>query len=945
MKKIFKGLICAGLATSIAAGMIGAAGCNNNNNNPGSGGNIVYRDPETDALKLAIGAVDQKFNPMFYTSLNDGTIANLTQVSLITTDKDGKLVVGEDQPTVALDYLETYYDANGTKLVTGDGKKITPETDGDQNGYTTYEFLIKNGMKFSDGVDLTVMDVLFNLYVYLDPLYSGSNTVYSTRIEGLQAYRTNTPGAPDAVGGTNTDAKYYVAANKRYEDLYKWANGDTSSYVKKDLKTVIELYKEVLGTDWNSIATGFEKTYEDYYFTEAWQAFFFMEGVFEEQKKMNDNGVPVRFKDSNGKYPTEIDPKAEDTVTNLTGTKVGEVSSRGQGLIQMMDYAATEELIDAYIAEHPGTSKADAKTALQKAEAVNYLYSQNAGGVRYGKNYETDKEDYTIIENKSGIKSILSEGSFVSRVIEAFYQDELTNAANSTVQVVKNIKGITVSRSNRFNGTTLSEEHDILKIKVVGVDPKAKWNFGFSIAPMHYYSGTYDGKNYVEAAMNEYEAGTIYGDTMEATEFGVKYSDINFTNYVLAEGSKNGVPVGAGPYMCTTSNGGNNPGAMDFFDNNVAYFKRNENFTTMGSEVENAKIKYVTYKVTSDDQIVNSLLTGEIDYGEPIAKADNQTALRSLAQTTYETGGYGYIGINPKYVEDIEIRQAIMMAFDTSHLRDYYGNSLVNIINRPMSNTSWIWDYVGKSSTAYTTPYYKRASKAQEIIDYIEANGAWRYQGGTWHNTENGKTGLSFNFTIAGESTDHPAYDMFTYAKRLLEQAGFSISVGTDIRALTKLVTGDLEVWAAAWSSSIDPDPYQIYSKYSKASSTKNWYKDGIINDSTGKFDTEKEIVEALNEKIMAGRQTLAERARAEIYGKSTSKTDYSQMSTLDLIMALAVEFPTYQRKDLCVYNGNVLDANSMHIADASHNMGPISELWKVSYHVRPADAEEEGTN
>lgn len=942
MKKILKGLICAGLAASIGAGMVGAAGCNNNKN-PGSGGKIEYRDPEKDALRLAIGGVDQKFNPMFYTSLNDGTIANLTQVSLITTDSEGKLVVGDDQPTVALDYLETYYDANGTKLATGDGKNITAapggNVNGDQNGYTTYEFLIKNNMKFSDGEALTVMDVLFNLYVYLDPLYSGSSTIYSTRIEGLQAYRSNTPGAPDTVGGTNTDAKYYIAAQKRYEDLYKWANNEASNYAKGDLKTAIERYQDMLNTDWNSIATSYAKTYEDYYFTEAWQAFFFSQGVFEEQKKPNDNGVPVRFKDGNGKYATEIDPKADAAVTNVEGD-VGAISSRGRGLIQMMEYATVDSEVNAYIAEHPGTSVEDAKVALQKKEAIEYLYTQNAGGIRYGINYDKDKDDYTIIENKSGIKSILSEGYFASIVIEAFYQDELTKAASEIEQVVKNISGITVSNSNQFNGKTLDEKHDILKIKVVGVDPKAKWNFGFSVAPMHYYSGTYESKNYVEAAMNDYKAGRIYDGT--ATEFGVKYSDINFTNYVLAEGGKNGVPIGAGPYMCMASSGGDKrPGSMEFFDNNVAYFKRNDNFTTMGSGVDNAKIKYVTYKVTGDDQIVNSLTAGEIDYGEPIAKADNQTALRHMAQTTYETGGYGYIGINPKYVEDREIRQAIMMSFDTSHLRDYYGNSLVNIINRPMSNTSWVWDYVGKKSTAYTTPYYKRASKAQEIIDYIEANGAWRYKNGTWTNTENGKAGLSFNFTIAGESTDHPAYDMFTYSKRLLEQAGFSISVGTDIKALTKLVTGDLQVWAAAWSSSIDPDPYQIYSIYSKASSTKNWNKDGIMNDATGKYNTEQDIAEALNKKIMSGRQTLDERARAEIYAMSTSKTDYSLMSTLDLIMELAVEFPTYQRKDLCVYNGNVLDSNSMHIKDASHNMGPISELWKVSYHVRPAGAEQ----
>ncbi len=33
-------------------------------------------------------------------------------------------------------------------------------------------------------------DVLFNIYVYLDPVYTGSSTMYSTEIVGLAEYRT-----------------------------------------------------------------------------------------------------------------------------------------------------------------------------------------------------------------------------------------------------------------------------------------------------------------------------------------------------------------------------------------------------------------------------------------------------------------------------------------------------------------------------------------------------------------------------------------------------------------------------------------------------------------------------------------------------------------------------------------------------------------------------------
>lgn len=893
MKKIFKGLICAGLVGAIAAGTLGAAGCKKDS----------HRDPESSPLRLAIGACDEKFNPLYYTSQNDGIIANMTQISLITADAGGKLTVGENQPTVALDYLETYYNAEGVALATGNGREVNAlpggNVNGDVNGSTTYEFLIKNDVKFSDGVDLTVMDVLFNLYVYLDPLYSGSNTIYSTKIKGLQAYRQNLPGAGEDTNLSTTE--FYIKAQERVNQLILWSEGeieidlnDKEAQTTKDYKTVTELYEKELTADWNSIVTSWSETYKDYYFTEAWQAFYFMEQAFEEQKRPNDNGVLVRFKDENGKYPTELDPDV----------KTGEISLRGQMLISAMQDECTEAKIDEYIAANPGTDRANAKLTLQRNYAIKYLHTSNTG--------------------RSNIKNILRYNTTASSAVEAFMQDEITNAQKGKEQLVKNIEGITVSRSNQFNGKTYDEEHDILKIEIVGVDPKAKWNFGFTVSPMHYYSGTFEGKNYVQEAMTQYENGTVY--TENATEFGVKYSDVNFINNVLANDSKNGVPVGAGAYKCCTYNySSTGVDSHSFFYNYMAFFERNTYFETVGEEIENAKIKYVTYKVTNDDMIVSSLLTGEIDYGEPIAKSDNQTACRSLSQITYETGGYGYVGINPKYVPDIEVRQAIMMAFDTADIIEYYGDSLVNVINRPMSNTSWVWNYVDQPKT----PYYTPAETAQNIIDHIESNGGWRFRNGSWIH-EDGRRGLSFNFVIAGESTDHPAYAMFTHAKNFLEEAGFSISVGTDLKALQKLVTGDLSVWAAAWSSSIDPDPYQIYSIYSNASSTKNWNKDGIVSDGGVKFPKEYAIANEINERIIAGRQTLSERRRSEIYGKSEGDS-MEDLCALDLIMELAVEFPTYQRYDLCVFNGNVLDRSTM-TEKPSHNMGPISELWKVAY-------------
>ena len=85
----------------------------------------------------------------------------------------------------------------------------------------------------------------------------------------------------------------------------------------------------------------------------------------------------------------------------------------------------------------------------------------------------------------------------------------------------------------------------------------------------------------------------------------------------------------------------------DFFHNNIVYFTRNDNFTTLGSGISNAKIKLVNYKVMGGDKIMEALIKGEIDYGTPDATYDNQSLVtanrKSLGSADYANSGYGYV--------------------------------------------------------------------------------------------------------------------------------------------------------------------------------------------------------------------------------------------------------------------------------------------------------------
>lgn len=867
-KKLLTSIVCFGLCGAMA---FGVAGCGNK----GAG-----RDPETDALKLAIGAVDQKFNPLFYTAENDGEIANMTQISLVTSEVVGDnavLAYGEDQPSFALDYQETYYDANGKAIGSGTGDGAVAGRS-DAEGSTVYEFVIKNGVKDSTGTGLTVMDALFNLYVYLDPAYSGSSTIYSTKIKGLQAYRLQDPAATEDSAEDNLT--YYAYAENRINALIDWSEDgggveNLTEDQKADLEKVKDLYLDELTSDWNSTVGSWVESYKDYTFTEEWQVYMYIEGIVQRQTEINAQGGTSYRTDANGKYLTSLDPDTTGTVMH-------------QNLIDEVA-AATAGLTDEY-------EILEAK----KEYCINQVYTSN-----------------TI---DTQIDYILTYCNTAGTALEYFMADERSKAFEDKLVdgqlAVPSISGITVSKAsslkNEYTGETTSygEDHDILRIEIDGVDPKAKWNFSVTIAPMHYYSD----KAHYDKAMAAYNAGKLYDNS--CVDFGVEFNDIAWFNDELTASEKNGLPVGAGAYKAVSYNWTDTTNRTEFFHNNIAYFARNPYFETLGSGVNNAVINRVQYKVYADDKIVSALQTGEIDYGEPIATATNLSAFKDNLRTiTYLTGGYGYVGINPKDVPDIEVRQAIMHAFDTSSIVSYYGTDLVNLIYRPISSTSWA-DPKAKDR------YYERWTDPNQIIELVESSGNWYYDDadGKLKNIANEEETLELTFTIAGETTDHPAFRMFEAAQKFLNSCGFEITVLQDITALQKLVTGDLAVWAAAWSSSIDPDPYQVYSKNSNASSTNNWYKNGILRDDGSTFGTEQVIVDELAELIDEGRSTLNQAERKEIYAQ-----------TLDLIMNLAVEFPTYQRNDLCVYNDNVLDSSTM-TAEPSYLMGPIAELWKLGY-------------
>ena len=860
-------------------------------------------DNENDPLVFSTLEVDGVFNPFFSTSGTDSSVVGMTQLSMLANDEEGKPVYGDKYDTIVKDM------------------QITNNGEPKDNGLkTTYMFVLKNNVRFSNGSYLTIKDVLFNFYVYLDPAYTGSSTIYSTDIVGLKAYRTQ---EADENEQDSVMEKFQIQASSRIQALAEACDTLWNDFFD-EIETADDL-KNKLQTEYVDKATG--DSLDKYLVQDYVKALeFFRDELNDDWSNSLNSYQDQLFRDKDGNIHR-----------NLFTTDV-EMFLYNEGLISWDEK-------DAKLTG-PTSPDYDAVKKWDKDMAINYVYNSNIPSnvseiVSY---WVTSTTLYDYITN--AVMQDYFSGSGSERLYKNISGIQFANMTEAVT-----VNGVTYGamfnadgskNSNCYDGIGTDGEHvkdgsyEVLSITINNIDPKAIWNFAIGVAPMYYYSD----EAHIEA--------------FDYTEnFGVEYASQDFLTNVVKDPDKVGVPVGAGPYMASTSNGGVARSSSDFHSNNIIYYERNP-YYIMGAPL----IKKERYQVVSTNNMTNMLYTGQIDWAEPSAKPEiirelNNKKKDGIGNKSVQTSGYGYIGINAGKVPDLKVRQAIMHSINTQLAVDYYGTT-ASAIHRSMSLSSWAYPkgttsyypYIGgtiPSDLTVVNPDYRAyinylkgknaiasdnkltAEQQSEFIQGLIGNGikgttitgaGYSGSNGAW---TKGTNKLVYTFTIAGEETDHPAYNAMLGAANFLNRNGFQISVKTDANALKKLSSGALTVWAAAWGSTIDPDMYQVYHKDSKATSVLNWGYKQILMNNGGKYDTEKAIVEELSDLIDEARETDVQAERAAKYSQA-----------LDLVMQLAVELPTYQRDDLFAYNADKID-ESTFFANPTAFKGLTSDIYKLS--------------
>lgn len=139
-------------------------------------------EPVNDTIVISVEqGLQGRFSPFFSSSASDTQIMETFTLYTMIGDRVASPVnngiAGETRNYNGTDY--TY---------TGPADIIVTEN---SDGTVYYDITMRDDIVFSDGVGADIDDVIFGMYVVLDPTYDGSTTLYSTPIEGVDAYRAS----------------------------------------------------------------------------------------------------------------------------------------------------------------------------------------------------------------------------------------------------------------------------------------------------------------------------------------------------------------------------------------------------------------------------------------------------------------------------------------------------------------------------------------------------------------------------------------------------------------------------------------------------------------------------------------------------------------------------------------------------------------------------------
>ena len=308
----------AALSVSVLAGCGGAASDATSESTSTATAEASNTAASDGTLVLAETGFEGKFSPFFASSASDQDVIDLTQLGLLGADRKGEMILngieGETREYNGTDY--TYY---------GTSDCVVTEND---DGTVTYDIKLRDDLKFSDGEPVTIDDVIFSMYVFLDPTYDGSVTMYSTPIVGLEEYRNSMSTLSKLIAEAGEDNTDYTNFTEEQQKAFWDAVNDGGV---KFAQEIVDYMMANGATDVASAAAGWGFDLPDG--ADA-KAFFLAIG------EQYDWSFSAMEAESAGSALSELIP--EDVYAYATtGVNVGNAVANVAGIVKTGDYSMT----------------------------------------------------------------------------------------------------------------------------------------------------------------------------------------------------------------------------------------------------------------------------------------------------------------------------------------------------------------------------------------------------------------------------------------------------------------------------------------------------------------------------------------------------------------------------------------------------------------------------
>lgn len=270
-------------------------------------------------LVLAETGFESKFSPFFAASASDQDVIDLTQLGLLGADRKGEMILngieGETREYNGTDY--TYY---------GTSDCVVTEND---DGTVTYDIKLRDDLKFSDGEPVTIDDVIFSMYVFLDPTYDGSVTMYSTPIVGLEEYRNSMSTLSKLIAEAGEDNTDYTNFTEEQQKAFWDAVNDGG------VKFAQEIVDNMMANGATDVASAAAGWGFDGLAADATAKDFFL--AIGEQYDWSFSAMEA---ESAGSALSELIP--EDVYAySTTGVNVGNAVANVAGIVKTGDYSMT----------------------------------------------------------------------------------------------------------------------------------------------------------------------------------------------------------------------------------------------------------------------------------------------------------------------------------------------------------------------------------------------------------------------------------------------------------------------------------------------------------------------------------------------------------------------------------------------------------------------------